>query len=69
MDSGLFRGAAARHRTEAHLVNALIHVVVTVHRHLFSFCDRVMVGSDGAVIATAAGAASYRQANHERTLQ
>jgi len=69
MDSGLFRGVAARNGAGPHLAHAVIRVVIAIHRNFFGFCGGVMMSRDRAVVASAASTCSEYHGSNQRSLK
>ena len=67
MDSGLFRGVAARNGAGPHLVHAVIRVVIAIHPNFFGFRGGVMMSRDRAVVASAASTRSEYHGSNQRS--
>ena len=69
MNGELFGRFAAGHRAGSDFVPAVSLVVVAIHRRFFAFCEGMMMGRDGAMVAGATYAAGYGQSRNNRTLK
>ena len=69
MNGDRFGRFAAGHRAGSDFVPAVSLVVVAIHRRFFAFCERMMMGRDGAMVAGATYAAGYGQSRNDRTLK
>ena len=69
MNGELFGRFAAGHRAGSGFVPVVSLVVLAIHRRFFAFCEGVMMGRDGAMVAGATYAAGYGQSRNDRTLQ
>ena len=69
MNGKRFGRFAAGHRAGSDFVPAVSLLVVAIHRRFFVFCEGMMMGRDGAMVAGATYAAGYGQSRDDRTLK